>query len=61
MSRSYRKHPIGGIASADSEKYDKRKANRKFRKLTRQMLDAGLDDEDIPVDIREVSNVYTFN
>lgn len=32
MSRSYRKTPIFGYTTATSEKFDKQKANRRFRR-----------------------------
>lgn len=38
MSRSYRKTPIFGFTVADSEKFDKQMANRKFRKKTKDMI-----------------------
>lgn len=33
MSRSYKKHPITGFACAESEKDDKVRAHKKFRRL----------------------------
>lgn len=38
MSRSRRHTPIRGIASADSEKQDKRIANRKLRRKVRRKV-----------------------
>lgn len=38
MSRSYRKMPIFGNTLAESEKKDKRFANRAYRRLCRVML-----------------------
>ena len=60
MSRSYRKTPIFGTTTADSEKKDKRLANRKYRRSVRQLVDEDLNDENIP-DIREMSDVWSFD
>jgi len=38
MSRSFKKHPITGNTKAESEKKDKVRAHRKFRKLTKDRL-----------------------
>lgn len=38
MSRSRKKIPKLGFSSADSEKKDKRMANRMFRRINRQLL-----------------------
>lgn len=54
MSRSYRKTKIFGV-SGDSEKHDKRIANRKFRKLSKNKIAAGRDD--LPTHLNDVSNV----
>lgn len=58
MSRSYRKMPICGITTAESEKQDKQIANRRFRRNTRQLVKAGKEP---PFNIRAVSNVYSFD
>lgn len=58
MSRSKKKTPIQGIASSDSEKEDKRDANRKFRRKTKQEIKNG--EEQLPK-LREVSNVWSFS
>jgi hypothetical protein len=58
MSRSRKKTPITGITTATSEKDDKRKANRIFRRVTKVQI----KKEDTPfVDIKEVSNVWSFD
>jgi hypothetical protein len=57
MSRSRRRTPIFGITTSDSEKQDKREANRRLRRAVRLALDAG--DEVLP-HLREVSNVWGF-
>ena len=44
MSRSRRKTSIAGITTAESEKQDKRRANRRGRHRNRQILDIALDD-----------------
>jgi hypothetical protein len=38
MSRSFKKHPICGNSKAESEKEDKVRAHKKFRKLTKNKL-----------------------
>ncbi|MBO3697306.1 hypothetical protein [Roseivirga sp. E12] len=58
MSRSSKKTPITGITTAISEKQDKRDANRKFRRKTKQQVNLG--DETIS-EIRELSNVWGFH
>lgn len=61
MSRSRRKTPITGIIAAQSEKSDKRIANRKLRRVTKEILRRGsLEDDQILPEIREVSNVWSF-
>ncbi len=57
MSRSKRKTPITGITTCESEKQDKRKANRKLRRKTREEIKKGNDT--LPL-LREVSNVWDF-
>jgi len=44
MSRSRRSTPIAGITCAASEKSDKRVANRKGRRVNREILSASNDD-----------------
>lgn len=58
MSRSKRKTKIFGIAGT-SEKQDKRKANRLFRKLTKSKLKTE-EDPFLPTDLDEVSNVWSM-
>lgn len=58
MSRSRKKNPVKGITSADSEKEDKRNANRKFRRKIKQEVNKG---EDQLPEIRELSNVWEFD
>ena len=56
MSRSYRHTPISGIACRDTEKQDKRRANRKLRRITRSAL---RQKRILPL-VREVSNRWLF-
>ena len=42
MSRSHRKHRYIGICVCDSEKDDKREANRRYRHAVRQRLQTGV-------------------
>ncbi|MBE2898348.1 hypothetical protein HPC37_05875 [Pasteurellaceae bacterium 20609_3] len=57
MSRSYKKTPINGHTCFESEKQDKRRANRKFRRATRYCLRLGKTP---PFSLRQVSNIYDF-
>jgi hypothetical protein len=57
MSRSYRHTPIFGTTICDSEKSDKRLANRRLRRKMNETP----DEEDAVVPLkREVSNVWDF-
>lgn len=58
MSRSRKKTPKKGITLADTEKDNKREANRKLRRVTKIKVKRGEDE--LP-DIKEVSNVWAFN
>lgn len=64
MSRSYRKTPIVGYTTAESDKVGKQKANRAFRKLSNSKLSqTDADYEPInepPCCIRQVSSVWSF-
>jgi len=57
MSDSKKKTKIVGITTAKSEKEDKREANRKLRRITKQKIKKG--EWDIP-QLREVSNIWCF-
>lgn len=58
MSRSRRHTPIFGITISQSEKQDKRRANRVLRRVVRQCH--GHDEKPLPL-LREVSNVWGFD
>jgi hypothetical protein len=58
MSRSYRKTKIFGMTKAESEKKDKRLANRRLRKAISNM--DLLETEIVPT-IEDVSNVWSFD
>jgi hypothetical protein len=59
MSRSRRKTPIRGITTAQSEKQDKRIANRRLRRRVRSALRV---DPDAPLPLlREVSNPWRMD
>ncbi|HEX2095158.1 MAG TPA: hypothetical protein VHG28_22360 [Longimicrobiaceae bacterium] len=60
MSRSRRRTPIGGISSADSEKQDKRQANRRIRRTVRQVLHQDPAGEMLPHE-KELSNPWTMS
>lgn len=57
MSRSFRKTPIFGLVSRESEKMEKRKANRKLRRKGRIQLAC---QGETSLSLREVSNVFSF-
>lgn len=57
MSHSFRHIPRGGITTCESEKQDKRKANRKFRRLVRIAI--ALGREILPAK-REVTDIWSF-
>jgi hypothetical protein len=58
MSRSRKKVPKTAITTATSEKEDKRDANRRLRRVTREKVKKG--EEELP-GIREVSDVWQFS
>lgn len=57
MSRSRRKHPYHGFACCQSEKWDKRYANRRLRHVNRLLLKRGVEMFAL---LREVSSVWLF-
>lgn len=59
MSRSRKKTPIGGITTARSEKEDKRFANRKARRVVKEVLSTIPEPEVLP-HLREVSTTWTM-
>ena len=63
MSRSRRKHPIIGITTAESEKKDKQRYNRRYRHRTRQWLRSLIDPADhepLPL-LSEFSNPWCMD
>ena len=68
MSRSRRKSPICSITCSDSEKWDKQKANRRFRKHTKQLLRRQIQSEELeecqsevlPEKMKELCEVWSF-
>ena len=58
MSRSKRKTPVFGHTKSDSEKQDKRLANRRLRRCVKTAITA--DKEDVPK-LREVSDVWSMD
>lgn len=57
MSRSRRKTPKCGMTCADSEKKDKRLANRRYRRAATVSVQKGND----PPNSNEIINVWTFD
>jgi hypothetical protein len=58
MSRSLKKTPVTGITTAQTEKENKRQANRKFRRVTKLSVKKG--DRELP-HIKELSDVWAFD
>lgn len=56
MSRSIRKIPIFGIVKSDSEKQDKRRWNRTFRKVCKNLI---LKQKEAPIKISAVTEVWS--
>lgn len=57
MSHSRRKHPFCGYTTAESEKDDKRRYNRRYRRVCRQILHSNPEREILPV-LKEVSDIW---
>ena len=57
MSRSRRKHPFGGWAGASSEKRDKQRYNRRFRRVVKQTIQGNPNVEVLPL-LREHSDPW---
>lgn len=57
MSRSRRKTSITGIALGTSEKWDKRQANRSFRRAVARALDSGTEP---PTSLNAVSDTWSM-
>ena len=57
MSRSFRKTPICGFTTANSNKEDKRLANRRFRRASRNRIKSNREPF---YRLREVCNVWDF-
>lgn len=60
MARSRKKNAIAGHTAAESEKIDKRFANRKFRKKFKNIVNDLDKLDEIEDDIRSVSNRWNF-
>lgn len=57
MSNSYRKVPIFGHTKADTEKGDKRHANRSFRRTSKTLMASGRE----PLhNINQASSIWDF-
>ncbi|HEX6910544.1 MAG TPA: hypothetical protein VF142_09115 [Longimicrobium sp.] len=59
MSRSRRRTPVRGLTTSESEKQDKRRANRKLRRKVRVTLSTEPDGV-LPA-LREVSCAWAFD
>jgi len=56
MSRSIRKTKIFGITTAETEKQDKRRWNRTFRKVCKTLIRL---EKEAPVNINSVTNIWS--
>lgn len=57
MSRSYKHTTISAITTAQSEKKDKRLANRRFRRISKHRV--RIDAEPL-IDLNEISDIWDF-
>ena len=57
MSRSFKKTPILGRTKCETEKKDKRKANRLFRRISKIAVQTNVS---IPHHVKEVADVWKF-
>ena len=55
MSRSVRKNKIFGITTAETEKQDKRRWNRTFRKVSKELV---RQEKEAPSKIQGVASVW---
>jgi len=58
MSRSRKKTPISGVTTSNSEKDDKRQANRRYRRISKVLMQVRGDEA--LIDRRAISNVWLF-
>ncbi len=58
MSRSVRKKSVSGVTAATSDKFDKQKANRALRRLTKVAMQESAEDKVLPV-TREVRDIWS--
>lgn len=58
MSRSIKKHPFISICVHDSNKWDKKQANKRFRRLSKIKL---AFNKEPPIHLKEVSDVWNFS
>jgi hypothetical protein len=59
MARSKRRTPIFGMTTQESEKNDKRRANRRLRRRVREVVSGAVAPETLPA-LREVSNPWSM-
>ena len=57
MAKSRRKTPITGNTTEPSEKEDKRRWNRRYRRKVKEVLNTTEDEDEIPK-LREETNVW---
>jgi hypothetical protein len=58
MCRSFRLTPVSPITSSNSDKYDKRMANRRLRRIVREHI---LDEKYQKYSLRDVSDIWMFS
>jgi len=60
MSRSKKRTPVCGMTAATSEKQDKRKYNRRYRRACNVALQMATDECLLPL-LREQSNIWAMD
>ena len=60
MSRSIKRHPFHGATMAESEKQDKRRYNRRFRRAIKQIIRVNPEAEALP-HLRHYSNPWAMD
>lgn len=61
MARSYKKTPIFGMTTVVSEKDDKRRANRRYRKAVRLAMFTHDAEADVLPDFDDIANSRNFS
>ncbi len=60
MSRSIKKTPVTGHTNSPSEKFDKQRANRIFRRISKELIHRS-EYCKLPIKIREIVDTWTMS